>query len=83
MTRINELGSEPLKPYREALRGLKGCSMYSNTVIDKTPCGLETLWPLVAMWQRIDVKAFFDWSVEVRSSPLTPNPKPGTLDPKS
>jgi hypothetical protein len=76
MTRINELGSEPLKPYREALRGLKGCSMYSNTVIDKTPCGLETLWPLVAMWQRIDVKAFFDWSVEVRSSPLTPNPKP-------
>mmetsp|Transcript_36762 Transcript_36762/g.88853 ORF Transcript_36762/g.88853 Transcript_36762/m.88853 type:complete len:744 (+) Transcript_36762:244-2475(+) len=65
MSRINELGSAPLKPYLEKLKGLKACAMYSNTVIDKSPCGLKTLWPLVAEWQRIDVKVFFDWSVEV------------------
>jgi putative endopeptidase len=68
MTRINELGTEPLKPFLAAVETLRGCTEALKlpfASVHKRTCGVDTLLPLVVKWQMIDIKVFFDWSIEV------------------
>uniref|UniRef100_A0A7S0DV73 Peptidase M13 C-terminal domain-containing protein n=1 Tax=Hanusia phi TaxID=3032 RepID=A0A7S0DV73_9CRYP len=68
MTRINELGSTPIEPYKKALDSLRSCKEHSHVPFARfhpTPCGLAALQELLVQWHMSDIKVFFDWSVEV------------------
>ena len=70
MSAIDAMGNEPIQPYRKELETLKSCEARSDQPFArfhkaKPKCGIHTLQPLIVKWQLIDIKVFFDWSVEV------------------
>jgi len=68
MTQINLLGSKPLQPFLAKLREVRGCTEAKSkpfSRLHKYRCGAETLTAVIVKWQQIDIKVFFDWSVEV------------------
>jgi len=68
MSAINAMGNRPIEPFRNALETLKSCEARKDLPFAKfhhPKCGADTLQPLIVKWQMIDIKVFFDWSVEV------------------
>jgi hypothetical protein len=95
MTAINAMGNGPIQPFKDALRNLKSCEArkpapFARFHKSDLDCGVATLQPLIVKWQMIDIKVFFDWSVEVNPHQpdayalnlmqvsLNPKPEPGT-----
>ena len=70
MSAIDAMGNGPIQPYRKELESLKSCEARADEPFArfhkvKPKCGVQTLQPLIVKWQLIDIKVFFDWSVEV------------------
>ena len=75
MSALNAIGNAPIQPYRRKLDKLKSCAArvpFERFHKDhERKCGIATLQPLIVDWHMIDIKVFFDWSVEV--NPHEPN----------